>query len=385
MHLTARHYATGRPVHLEIEAGVISAIEEVAAAPEYLMWVAPGLVDLQVNGFGGHDFTCAGDGTTAHVVKALVQRGVTTILPTVITSPVSSIRRALSAIAAECRGDGMLSSAVAGIHLEGPFISPQSGARGAHPRRYVRAPDWDLYRQWQHAACGMIRLVTLAPEWTDAPAFICKLRRAGVRVAIGHTNASTMQIAAAVDAGARLSTHLGNGCAPLLPRHPNILWDQLAEDRLWASFIADGFHLPAAVVKSILRVKGRRTFLVSDVSPLAGLEPGPYQTAAGQRVELTSSGALRLASEKPHASSGLLAGSARTLLDGVEQLMRWRLASLHTAWDLASVRPARFLRLPQAAGLRPGAPADLVLFELAATGVRIRRVYKAGVPVWETS
>lgn len=382
MELIARHYATGRPVRLSIGAGRIDAVEEAAGGSGRLPWVAPGLVDLQVNGFLGRDFTKPTNGTVAAVVHGLLQHGVTTLLPTVITASSRAIQEAMAAIAAETASDALLGSMAAGIHLEGPFISPKPGARGAHPRRYVRAPDWDLFSAWQRAARGMIRVVTLAPEWPDAAAFIGRLRRAGVRVAVGHTTASTQQIAAAVEAGASLSTHLGNGCPPLLPRHPNVLWDQLAEDRLWASFIADGFHLPASVVKAILRIKGGRCFLVSDVSPLAGLPPGLYRTSTGQSVELTASGILRLQAAGSRAGSGLLAGSAHTLLHGIQQLVQWGLMPLARAWDLASLRPARFLRMPQAAGLQPGAPADLVLFEFGSISIQVWEVYKAGALAW---
>jgi len=381
MELTARHYRTGRLVRISIGDGLIRAVDEIAGGEEDVPWVAPGLVDLQVNGFHGRDFTRPTPEAVSDVARHLLRRGVTTFLPTVITSSATGIRRALAEIAAQVHRDGLAASVVAGIHLEGPFISPKAGARGAHPRRHVRPPDWDLFLRWQDAAQGLIRIVTLAPEWPEAPAFIRKLTRAGVHAAIGHTIASQNQIAEAVEAGARLSTHLGNGCPALLPRHPNLLWDQLAEDRLWASMICDGFHLPAPVVKTILRVKGRRAFLISDVSPLAGLEPGPYRMASGQKVVLTPSGALMLAGSNQTSAHGLLAGSARTLTDGVGQLVQWNMAVLADAWDFASVLPSRFLGLPSRAGLRQGAPADLVLFRLQGESPHILQVFKAGTPI----
>ena len=134
-------------------------------------------------------------------------------------------------------------AAIAGLHIEGPHISPEDGPRGAHPQHCVRPPDVDEFHRWQEASNGSVKLVTVSPEWPESPGYIEAVVREGVVVAIGHTKATTDQIRDAVNAGATLSTHLGNGAHSMLPRHPNYLWDQLAEDRLAASFIADGIHL----------------------------------------------------------------------------------------------------------------------------------------------
>src|SRR5205807_1149747 len=164
------------------------------------------------------------------------------------------------------------------FHLEGPYISAEDGPRGAHPLAQVRPPDLGEFQRIQEAADGNIRLVTLAPELPGALAFIDKLTAAGVVVAIGHTAASPATIRDAVSAGARLSTHLGNGSHAMLPRHDNYLWEQLAADELWASIICDGHHLPAAVMRCILRVKTpARTILTCDAGSLAGLPSGRYR------------------------------------------------------------------------------------------------------------
>src|SRR5207248_2337185 len=151
--------------------------------------------------------------------------------------------------------DRAVAHAVAGIHLEGPYISAEDGPRGAHARRHVRPPDWDEFRRLQDASGGRVRLLTLAPEHDGAVHFIERLTAAGVVVALGHTAASGERIRDAVRAGARLSTHLGNGSHAVLPRHPNYLWEQLADDGLWASVICDGHHLPPSVVRCVVRVK----------------------------------------------------------------------------------------------------------------------------------
>lgn len=373
--VTGRDLSSGRPVAVRVAVGRIAAIDPAADA-DRLAWVGPGLVDLQVNGFAGFDLN-GGDlaaDTVARLTRALWSVGVTTFLPTLVTADEATIEAGLRTIAATVAGDPTVGRAVTGIHLEGPFISPEDGPRGAHPAAHVRPPDWALFERWQAAAGGRIALVTLSPEWPGTPAFIARCHAAGVVVAIGHTAATPEQIRAAVGAGARLSTHLGNGAHAMLPRHPNYLWEQLAADELWASVIADGVHLPDAVLKVVLRVKGDRALLVSDAVALAGLPPGEYASPIGERVILTPEGRLHLA-----ADPRLLAGSARPLIAGVAHLVRAGLAtSLDEAWAAASTRPAALLGLPVRAGLAAGAPADLVLFRWDGRDIGVERVYKAG-------
>jgi N-acetylglucosamine-6-phosphate deacetylase len=164
------------------------------------------------------------------------------------------------------------------FHVEGPHISPDDGPRGAHPRQWVRPPDFEEYLRWQDATEGLIRLVTLSPEWPEAPRYIERLARHGVVVSIGHTKATAEQIADAVSAGATMSTHIGNGAHGEMRRHPNYLWDQLAEDRLTAGLIVDGIHIGQAFLKVALRAKTvARAFLVTDASMPAMAAPGIYR------------------------------------------------------------------------------------------------------------
>ena len=212
----------------------------------------PGFFDLQVNGFAGVDFNAPGL-SAERVVEALERMratGVTRCLPTLITST-------FEAFAANARVLSRVPDpAIAGLHMEGPYISAEEGTRGAHPAAHVVAASRDDFERRQDAADGRIVLVTLAAESTGAPALIEHLVASGVRVAIGHSAASPLQIADAIAAGATLATHLGNGCAQMLPRHPNIIWELLAADRVFASLIADGHHLPPATVKAMVRAKG---------------------------------------------------------------------------------------------------------------------------------
>src|SRR5262245_38103163 len=217
-------------------------------------YLSAGWVDVQVNGFAGVDYNSpqTPPEEIARSLQVLFSTGVTRFYPTVITGGPEEMRGALEnlARAKEALPNG---DAMDGFHVEGPHISPDDGPRGAHPKRWVRPPDVDEFRHWQDAARGAIRLVTIAPEWPQAPAYIEAVTKSGVVISIGHTNAGAAQIANAVAAGATMSTHLGNGAHQILPRHPNYIWEQLAEDRLTASFIVDGVHLPSSFLKAALR------------------------------------------------------------------------------------------------------------------------------------
>jgi N-acetylglucosamine-6-phosphate deacetylase len=374
-----RDVATGQPVVVIIDDGVIASAGPLdERESDDLPWIAPGLADLQVNGFAGIDLNGPNPSPeqVARLTRALLRVGVTSYLPTVVTGMPEEIEARLNAVSASIRADRLTAACVAGIHLEGPFISPEDGARGAHLLSAVRPPDWTLFERWQAAAEGRIRIVTLSPECPDAPAFIARCRESGVIPAIGHTAATPEQIRDAVDAGALLSTHFGNGVHPILPRHPNYLWEQLAADELWASVIADGFHLPDAVLKTVMRMKGSKAILVSDSVALAGMPPGEYESAIGSRVVLTPEGRLHLA-----ADPRLLAGSAQPLLAGIAHLVRSGLATLGEAWAMASTRPLTLLSHPGAAGLETGEPADLVLFHWNEDVIDIEEVVKAGKTV----
>ena len=374
--LAGRALTTGQPLAVRIVGDRIASVDPIAdGGTEALPWIGPGLVDLQVNGFAGIDVNDGALNVDAvdRLTRTLWSVGVTTFLPTLITADEAAIEAGLRAIAAAIAADSAVARSVAGIHLEGPFISPEDGPRGAHPAAHVRPPDWALFERWQAAAGGRITLVTLSPEWPEALGFIARCRDQGVIAAIGHTAATPEQIRAAVAAGARLSSHLGNGAHPTLPRHPNYLWEQLAADALWASVIADGFHLPDAVLKVVLKVKGEQAVLVSDAVALAGLPPGQYASPIGERVVLTPEGRLHLATDPR-----LLAGSARPLGAGVAHLAESGLASFDLAWSMASTRPAALLNLPVARGIAVGAPADLVLFRWDGRAIDTGQVYKAG-------
>lgn len=294
---------------------------------------SPGFFDLQVNGFAGVDFNDPAT-TPAEIVRAsaaMRATGVTRYLPTLITTSLETFATCVRTLTAAA------DPAIAGIHLEGPYISAVDGPRGAHPREHVRAASFDNFQRRQDAADGRIVLVTLAPEVEGALPLIERLVAQTIRVAIGHTAASPELIREAVQCGACMSTHLGNGCALELPRHPNFIWEQLADDRLAASFIADGHHLPPATFKAMLRAKSpARSVLVTDAMAAAGCPPGRY-TLGGSVVELDATG--RVAA--PGARH--LAGSALTMPQAVTNAVRFAGLPLAAALAMATTQPAALL------------------------------------------
>ena len=362
----ARSAEDGQPVRVTVADGIVESIERVTEDPGDL-WVSPGWLDIQINGYRGHDpnATDADASTTASMVRALWPEGVTGSCITICTESEAHIVGNLRAIAAACEADPLIAASVTGIHVEGPHIAREDGPRGAHPLRFVRPPDIDEYRRWQEAAGGRVRIVTLAPEYEEAVPYIRAVVADGTVVSIGHTAATADQIQAAVDAGARWSTHLGNGAHALIRRHPNYVWDQLAEDRLSAGFIFDGHHLPPAVMKTVVRAKGvERTILVSDAVTMAGLPPGRYMLFDGCEVDLLPSGRLEL------AGTPLLAGAATALPPCVTNAVRHAGVTLSDAVRMVTANPSRLLGLPMASGhesLRAGVAANLTLFSWSET------------------
>lgn len=294
---------------------------------------SPGFFDLQLNGYGGVDFNdpAVTPEAVSRALDTLRDTGVTRCLPTIITSSFEGFAACARAVVASDH------PANAGIHMEGPYISPEDGPRGAHPREWTREASVDDFERRQDAAGGRIRLVTLAPEVPGALGLVEHLVGAGVRVAIGHSGASKAAITDAVSAGATMSTHLGNGCSDILPRHPNVIWSQLAEDRLVAGLIVDGIHLPPEMVKSMVRAKTLgRCILVTDAVTCAGCAPGRYRLGHLE-VELSPEGRVW------SPTSGTLAGSALLLPDGVANLCRFTGLGIEEALPLASTRPAAYL------------------------------------------
>ena len=375
--IVGRNPQTGEGQAISFADGIITAIEPADYAGT--LYLSAGLVDLQINGYSTFDLN---DGTlTPERVSALTELmfslGTTTYLPTLVTASEVNITNGLRAIRAARQTDPHAALAIPAVHVEGPFISINDGARGAHPAAHVRDADIAEFDRWQQTSDGLVGLLTLSPHSDAAIDLVRYATAQGVHVAIGHTDATSEQIHTAAAAGAVLSTHLGNGAAALLPRHPNAIWAQLADDRLTATLIGDSHHLPADTLIAMLRAKGLdRALLVSDVAAPGGLEPGIYQQTIGGRVQLWANGRLGT------PGTPYLAGAALPLGDCVARTIGMTGLSLSQVLALATVNPGRF-----AGGrgkLAVGEAADLILFDWQTGDERlsVAETYLRGEQVW---
>ena len=378
--IEAVHYLTGLPVRITIEGEKIGSIEEADFKIDSNLYVAPGLIDNQINGYAGVDFSDEMLDPTGMLkaAKAVWKEGVTTFLPTIITNSHRNLIKNFSNLKAVLEDD-LLRKSIPGFHLEGPYISPREGFYGCHPVQFVRKPSWDEFFEYQESSGGNITEVTVAPELEGSEEFIRLCRQNGIIVAIGHTNADRLQIARAVECGARISTHLGNGCANLIDRHSNPIWPQLANDLLTTSVIADGHHLLPEELIVFYRVKGSdNMILVSDVTYLTGMPPGKY-VYLGSEVIYTDDGLVR------NPALNCLAGASLPLRTGVENMMRFAGCNLREAIKLATVNVAKVLGLNDRGVLETGSRADLILFELNGTKITIKQTILAGKQVFSST
>ncbi|KAB0266517.1 N-acetylglucosamine-6-phosphate deacetylase [Microvirga brassicacearum] len=294
-----------------------------------------GLVDLQVNGFAGVDFNTASLQADAFdkAVAAMFATGVTTFLPTIITASTDDLSSRFAALDRAVAQSRLGRLMVPGYHLEGPFLNPADGYAGCHPPAVMIAPDSDLVFRLEAGLSRPILLITIAPELPGSEDFIRTMSAAGKIVAIGHSAADAQTIERAVQAGARMSTHLGNGIPQILPKLDNTIFAQLAHDGLHASFIGDGIHLPQPALRAMVRAKGiARSILVTDAVSAAATAPGTY-AFAGMVIEHGTDGSVR----KPGGRT--LAGSALTMDRAVRKIVEWRIASASEAFAMASDNP----------------------------------------------
>ena len=355
MGFRARHFESGEWVEVETSGDRIASVTPVDGSDAPDVWVAPAFWDLQINGRWGVSFSDPGLTVeqVAAIVRAQAGLGTARLCPTLITAPAADRLHGVRTIARACELFPDVAARVLGIHLEGPWISGVDGYRGAHPIESARDPDWEEFAALSEASGGRIAVVTLAPERPGSIEFIARLAASGVVVAIGHTAADGPTIAAAVDAGATLSTHLGNGIASPLARHPNPIWDQAGDDRLWASLIADGHHLDPGVLRCLVRSKtADRIILVGDASPLAGLPPGRYGA-----WEVEPSGKVVV------AGTPYLAGANRGIDAGINSLIRDVPLTPAAAIAAATRHPARLLGRPDPT-IEAGQPANLIRYRL---------------------
>lgn len=375
-------YLDHSPVRIEIKDGKILKLTRIdhLSEKDKKVYIGPGLIDHQVNGYKGISFVDSDKELTPegiHVItRSLWEAGVTSYFPTLTTNEHRIFLKNF-AMLAHAKNDPALHGSIPGFHLEGPYISPVDGYRGAHPLKYVRKPDWQEFMELYKASEGNIIEVTIAPEVEGAMEFISKCQDLGIIVALGHHNGSAEQIKEAVDRGARVATHLGNGLANTINRHKNPLWSQLADDRYAISIICDGFHLLPEQVKVFYRAKGSaNTIIISDVSFLGGLPPGYYLNAIKDTLELTPQGSVVYPAQK------VLSGSGLPITAGVGNIMKFTGCSLDEAFQTASTNPARLYKLNDRGELKPGMRADIILFTLEDFKINILKTIVNGVVVY---
>ena len=380
------------PVSIRIKDGIITNIERLNtfSGNQKPYFIAPGLIDIQINGYLSVSFSLEGAEKTAasggeltvadvkKVTEGLWKEGVTSYFPTLTTNSQKLLLKNFAVIASAMK-DPSLRGSIAGFHLEGPYISDVDGYRGAHPKEHVRKPDWKEFLELYKASGEKILLVTIAPEVSGAFEFIRKCREKGIVVSLGHHNGSAENIKEAIDNGAGMATHLANGCASLINRHKNPIWPQLADDRLVASIICDGFHLPSEIIQVFYKVKGADNIIMtSDITSYAGLPPGEYKIKSGETIVKTPDGNLRFSGQ-----GGGLYGSATPLSKGVGHIMKVTGCSLGKAIQMATFNAARLHNLNDRGKLEPGRRADIILFTLDDFNMNIKKTIVSGKVVYE--
>lgn len=376
-------YLDQSPVRIDVVNGRITGITRIKelSTKNRNIYIAPGLIDNQVNGYSGVTFS-TGDikfnvEDALKVTKDLWKAGVTTYLPTLRTNSQENLLRSF-AILAKAKTDTSSRGSIAGFHLEGPFISKVDGYRGAHALAYVRKPDWDAFMELYQASGGNILQVTLAPETEGAMDFIKKSREKGIVVGLGHHNAPAGVVTEAIDMGAQIATHIGNAIANNINRHENPLWSQLSDDRLMISIIGDGFHLLPNEIRVFYKVKGAlKSIITSDVDRYAGMPPGKYLNSEGDTIQLTTDGVVM------YLARNSLSGSASPVTKGVGNVMKFTGCSMSEAFQMGSTNVARLYGLSDRGEIVVGKRADLILFSLDDFKINIKKTIVDGKLVYD--
>lgn len=364
--ITAWHYQTQRPVCVRWREGMITEVSGATTTPPEDLWVAPGLFDLQVNGFAGVDFQQDGlseeDLLTA--ARGLRTHGCTRFLLTLITDSwpeLTSRLRRLRELRANCPE---LQAAIAGWHVEGPFLSAEPGFHGAHDKELMMDPRPEHIHELRDLTGQDPLLLTLAPEREGGIEAIELAHSLGIRVSLGHTNATAATLQRSVAAGATGFTHLGNGCAALLDRHDNILWRVFETPGLTVSLIPDRTHVSPALFRIMHRQLGDKSiYYVTDSMAAGGAPPGRYQLG---RLELKV-GEDRVVRQP---GSCYLAGSALNPVAGVEFAAQMLGCAWQDCWQRFSDFPARFMGLRS--GLSPGDALGGFLVRVSPEGERLQ-------------
>ena len=379
------HYINNTPIRIGIKDGKIADIHilKKLTSKDDTIFIAPGLIDNQVNGYKGYSFVDIGQELTLEGIKEITsgfwEVGITTYIPTLVTSEHNIHLKNLKLLAT-AKKDIETRGSIAGFHLEGPYVSPENGYRGAHLLMHVRKPNWDEFKELYDASEENILQTTLAPEIDGAFDFISKCKEKGVVVALGHHNASSVQINEAIDRGAVIATHLGNAIPNYIHRWNNTLWPQLAEERLNIGMICDGFHLTPEQIKVFYKTKGSdKIIMTSDMSPYGGLTPGFYFNAIGDTLELKAEGVVM------YPANESLSGSASPLSKMVGYVMKVTGCNLADAIKMASTNAAQIYGLDDRGELKQGMRADLILFSLDDFTMNIKKTIVEGDVVFDSS
>lgn len=348
-------FSADQKVYIDAQGALKESLQTVDNTYPFERIRTLGLCDIQLNGFAGIDFNNPNLNPEEfhRSMQALLRTGVTNVLPTLITADQGDLYRNFEALERARASSPIAQLMVQGYHLEGPFLNPAQGFAGCHPSKFMgQKPSWEKFASWQAASGGRIKLLTVAPEMPGVLELIDKCVESGVRVSLGHTNASHEDIRKAVDAGASLSTHLGNGVAQLLPKVDNPILSQLAEENLSASFIADGYHQKPHVLRVYIKAKGSdRTILISDGTAASGTVPGTYYLGA-TKIQSKPEGVVHLFGTQN------LAGSAATLLECLQNVITWYNISLEQGIRWGSIHPRQLLGWPTTQCV--GDPAELL-------------------------
>lgn len=354
--LQAWHFKSRQPVTIKWNDGVIRSVEAAKTAPDNI-WIAPPLLDLQVNGYNGVDFQQDNLPLEDLLRAARELRGVgcTSFLLTLITDDWSALLKRLAHLRALRAKSQELQDSIAGWHIEGPFLSAEPGFRGAHPAERMRHPTPELMRELRQIIGADPVLLTIAPERDDAIASIETAVALGIRVSLGHTNAAMKRVQQAIRAGAIAFTHLGNGCPQQLDRHDNILWRIFETDELYVGLIPDRIHVSIPLFRIAHRlISGDRIFYVSDAMAAAGAPPGQYQLGK-LLLEVGEDEVVRLPGTENFA------GSALRPIDGVLRAAEMLRCPWQEIWQRYSVTPAQVMGLTN--DLQPGRPATFCVLE----------------------
>jgi N-acetylglucosamine-6-phosphate deacetylase len=385
------NYLDNQPVAVWFEGGIIAKVERIERLRKSseILYIAPGFIDIQVNGYDGVSFSLEGADDSSleakhlsvkevrKITSGLWAQGVTSYFPTLTTNSQDLFLRNIT-ILTEAMNDPENLGSIPGLHFEGPYISAVDGYRGAHPKEHVRKPDWNEFMQLYDSSGGKILIVTMAPETEGAIDFIKRCREKEIVVSLGHHNGSADQIHEAAEAGAQLSTHLGNGCATTINRHRNPLWPQLTDDRLMASIISDSFHLPPDVLKAFYKIKGaEKTIIISDMVSYAGLPAGLYKIKTGETIEKAPNGHLRFSGQE----AGLY-GSATPLPEAVSHMMHVTGCSLGDIFKMTAANPAKLHNLNDRGAIEPGKRADIIMFSMNDSKMQIERTFVCGNEVY---